>query len=384
MYKSLPYLVIIIIIIGAYITYIAFETVQMAANAIVWLIVVSLVVLIVSGLALMTLYLLMFVEKYLTVKEQRQKIGRDIITTNDGKVIIRDNDPHSTWRQIHLNPNPYVNGHYEQATEQQVKVFNAVMARRKGEKLPLLIEGQASEKQRTIFDVVDTGVHFSLIGATNSGKTTLANHIIDYLKTDKIYACDPHAKFNIWSSQCQIVQNYTDIQHTLHSAFVEMTSRYDQGPSNYESILIAIDEWPAIIAECPDCEQYISRISREGRKVNIRLLLLSQSDQIGEIGLSVALRNNFIKIELVPELTQQNKGSIKHWDKSKELIALAGPYEREMTFEKQVLDLWQKSAQTEDDITAICKIVYPGDRNYGGNQRSRVRTIIERERITNV
>lgn len=377
MTKSLPYLLAIILIIGAYISYVASETIQVAANTIVWLVVSALGILLLSGVGVGLFYLLMLREKYLTAKEHRQKVGREVITTQDGKVIIRDNDPHSVWRQIHLNPNAYVNGHWDNPTQDQVAMWMAFHQRNKKTELPMLIEGQAVEKQQTIFNIVDTGVHFSLIGPTNAGKTTLANHIIDYLKCDKTYACDPHAKFNNWSNQCQIIQSYDDIQYTLEQVFIEMSSRYDKGPGNYSSILIAIDEWPAIIAERSDCENYISRISREGRKVDVRLLLLSQSDQIGEIGLSVALRNNFVKIELVPELTQQNKGTIKHWDKSKELITLAGPYNKQMSLEDRIIDAWQRVDKSNYDeaVKAIVKEVYTSD---GGNQRQRVKEVIER------
>ena len=106
-------------------------------------------------------------------------------------------------------------------------------------------------------------------------------------------------------------------------------------------------------------------------------MLLSQSDQIGEIGLSVALRNNFIKIELVPELTQQNQASIKHWDKSTELIELAGPYEKKLSFEDRIIQAWQDVDQSNYDeaIKAVVSQVYSSD---GGNQRTRVKEVIER------
>jgi hypothetical protein len=228
-----------------------------------------------------------------------------------------------------------------------------------------LIEGQATEIHKNIFDLLSDGIHFALIGSTNAGKTTLANHLIDKIKADKTYALDPHAKFNAWSSRCEIAQSYDDIEYTLQQAFTEMTKRYDNGPGDYPFILLVIDEWPSIIAERPNCENYIKRISREGRKVDVRLILLSQSDQIGEIGLSVALRNNFVKIELKPELTKQNQGLIKHWDKSKELITLAGIY-TPLSNEQKIVKLLDDGLS----VGEVAKSVYGGD---GGKQRNLVK-----------
>jgi hypothetical protein len=325
--------------------------------------VIGLIVILIGSFGY-TIYLLsIWYETIQDKRVERRKKDRDIITTQDGKVIVRDNDPHSVWRQIHLNPNPYVNGSYEAPVDSMIQVFDAFMSRGKKTNTPLLIEGQT--KLRHVFSLIKSGVHFSLIGPTNAGKTMLANHLIDEIKADKSYALDPHAKFNTWSVRCEIAQSYNDIEHTLQQAFIEMTSRYDNGPGNYDSILLAIDEWPAIIAECPECENYIARISREGRKVNVRLILLSQSDQIGEIGLSVALRNNFIKVNLTPELTKQNQGQVKHWDKSIEIIELAGIY-TPLSNEQKIIKLLDDGLS----ISEVVKSVYGSD---GGKQREIVK-----------
>lgn len=326
------------------------------------------------GLIAARYYILSLRESYLIKREERFKASREIITTGD-QVFVRETDSHSTWKPLHLFANQYINGKPTEPSQLELQAYyNWHKRKNVKNELPMIIEGN-TQKQHTIFDVVNTGVHFSLIGSTNSGKTTLANHIIEYINADKSYAIDPHAKFNVWSSQCQIVQSYDDIEYTLQQAFVEMTSRYDNGPDDYETILLAIDEWPAIIAERSNCENYISRISREGRKVDIRLLLLSQSDQIGEIGLSMALRNNFIKIELVPELTKKNQGSIKHWDKSTEIIELAGPYNTQGKFYQQTkkdLAAALRAANPNLSDSQLAKTVYGSD---GGRQLELVRGV---------
>jgi len=318
-------------------------------------------------------YLILIGYENWQIKRQERIKSNFIIAPKGHQIIYIEKKGH---KQVHLSPKFYSNGHYEEPTQAELsayEIYHGKSFRQEKEK-PLLIEdNKITEKRRTIFDVVDIGIHFSLIGSTDSGKTMLANHIIDYINAKKTYALDPHAKFNIWSHNCIIKQSYDDIKNVLSSTFLEMSNRFKEGQNNYQNILLAIDEWPAIIAECPDCENYISRISREGRKVNIRLLLLSQSDQIGEIGLSVALRNNFTKIELWPELTRQNQATIKHWDKSTELIELAGPYQRKMSREEIVMDLWNNSNKTQNDVTAITKQIFDG---YGGYQRNKIIEII--------
>ena len=197
----------------------------------------------------------------------------------------------------------------------------------------LCVEGQAVEVEpprRSVFDLLADGPHFALIGGTNSGKTTLANHLVEAMATGNAaaYALDPDAKFNVWSPRCQVVDDYAEIETTLHRHFLEMERRRAGGPDSYPLIIIAMDEWPAVVDECDRAGFYLKRLSRQGRKVGFRLLLLSQSDLVEDIGSNSSVKENFIKIAMRPDLVRQNLAVIKHWDRRTELITLAGTYGR--------------------------------------------------------
>lgn len=375
MIKHLTYLISIIIIIGAYITYVASETVQSAASTVIWMVVSALGLLLLGGLGIGGLYLYMLVIK---IFDSKTKV---IIAPENSQVYLHNLLTGNT-KAAHLNPNPYSNGHWETPTPENMSIFLARLL--KGRKAieqqqPLLIEGEVVQ-QRTIFDILKTGVHFSLIGATDAGKTSLASHIIEHLNYSKTYILSPHFHVDkakgTWTDKGIPVQKYDDIQKVIQDTFVEMSHRYDNAILDSEPILLVIDEFASIMDELPDCEKWIARIAREGRKVGVMLIFMSQTDQINEIGFTVATRRNFTKIELVPELTQQNKGTIKHWDKSTEIIELAGPYQRQMTTEERIIDEWLKADKSdyEQAITDVTKIVYKG---YGGRQRNTVKKVVK-------
>ncbi len=191
----------------------------------------------------------------------------------------------------------------------------------------LLPESTEPVKRRSVFDLLSEGTHFALFGGTQSGKTTLANHLADKLGGDVI-VCDPHSLLNTWTRTAQVVGggDYQAIAHTIGSVRAEMLERYKAGSRDGGQIVLILDEWPAIVDEMPDTANDLKRISREAAKVNIRLILLSQSDLVSDLGTNSSIRDNFIKIALTPELTRQNQGTIRHWDKSIEVIDLAGPY----------------------------------------------------------
>lgn len=354
-------LILILFVVGIYL--IAADTVLIAARILVW-------VFVVATIGIVVIYLKIAYEKFLEQREKRHKIGREIIT-HEGQVFARETDYKATYRALHTNPHWYVNGKQTVPTQAELATYQAHLSRKRRQE-PLMIEGQTIEQQRSVFDLLNESIHFALIGPTNSGKTTLANHFVDRIQADVTYTLDPHAKFNVWSTRCQVVDTYLAIEEQLYQFFDEMRQRYTMGPSNYQSILIAIDEWPSIVAECEKAEKYLKRLSSEGRKVNINLILLSQSDLIQDMGTNTSVRENFLKIILSQDGVLQNQAVIRHWDKRRESIILAGAYNQ--TTEQRVLAEWNRSG----DIGAVVAKICTSD---GGNQRKKITEILERNNL---
>lgn len=196
---------------------------------------------------------------------------------------------------------------------------------------PQVVDGQAVEveRRRSVLELLSVAEHFSIIGGTGSGKTTLANHLIDAIG-GVVYVCDPDAKFNAWSSRAEIIgdgEDYDAIGRTIAGVESEMSRRYQAGPGDYPPIALVVDEAPAVFDSTPNALRLIGRIARRGRKVGIRLVLLSQTDFVRDLGVEWgSARQNLFRISLEPELTRQNQGTVRHWDGRKELIELCGPY----------------------------------------------------------
>ena len=61
-------------------------------------------------------------------------------------------------------------------------------------------------EQRRLMALFAQFIHWLLIGPTQTGKTTLMNHLIDAYEPDAIiYVGDPHSKLNIWSTRAEVV-----------------------------------------------------------------------------------------------------------------------------------------------------------------------------------
>lgn len=193
-----------------------------------------------------------------------------------------------------------------------------------------IVDGEAIERRRSVFDlIVPDGPHFSLIGGTRSGKTTLANHLLEAMATPDavVYTLDPHAKKNTWSPRCQVFSEYEVIGSIIEKLFLEMRqNRYQVAHDNYPPIIAVLDEWPSVVDMCENAEYHLMWLAREGIKVKIHLILLAQADLVGDTWKNSSVRENFIKIAMQPDLTRQNLATIRHWDRSTELIELAGTY----------------------------------------------------------
>ena len=92
------------------------------------------------------------------------------------------------------------------------------------------------------------------------------------------------------------------MQVTLQLLQVRFDAR-DQGVKQFEPIIIICDEYPAIIASSEAgkvASSWMKLISREARKVAIRLVVLTQSPEVKAIGLEGegSVRDNFCFIRL--------------------------------------------------------------------------------------
>lgn len=160
-----------------------------------------------------------------------------------------------------------------------------------------------------VLQKLSQAVHVLIVGPTNAGKSTAANGLlVDRVKAkESIIILDPHAAPNDWHSIKTVGfgRDYESIESTMTALLDEMTRRYELRSKDMdykaEPMTIFIDEWPAIQSHCQKiAPQFMCEMAQEGRKVGMRLVILTQSDRVESLGLSGKgdVRDNFTALLL--------------------------------------------------------------------------------------
>lgn len=264
--------------------------------------------------------------------------------------------------------------------------------------------------------------HILILGPTGSGKTTVANHLIDAAEYDAIiYALDPHATQNRlkglpWSPRARVIGDGRDwpaIDTMLVSLLVEMDNRFKQRPDpllptpySLLPIYIANDEWLAVLKNCPHAREFFETIGSEAAKVNMHLMIATQAATVDDLGCSAAVRDNLVELRLDHALKAHNRGELR-WGKRRdsiEVVELPGRYRAVAPFRAVTEPMPTQEAveplpildagpvppvPTEEELRvfelhqqgklpyAIYKELYP-DRTYGGNQANEIKAILAR------
>ncbi|WP_448539823.1 hypothetical protein [Roseiflexus sp.] len=148
--------------------------------------------------------------------------------------------------------------------------------------------------------------HLMLAGRTRCGKTTTAEallaHVID--AGGGVMVIDPHWQPGKWHGVEAIGagRDYGAIRRALKALEAEMTARYRRlanGEPVGEPATVVIDETPAVAGELAgDWKALATRLGSEARKARIRLILLTQSPLVEDLGVNSVMRRNFTIVGL--------------------------------------------------------------------------------------
>lgn len=136
--------------------------------------------------------------------------------------------------------------------------------------------------------------HLMIVGESGSGKSTLAMAFVCHIPTIAVNAhwlvLDPHAAPGDWCGATVVGggRNFRAIEEALGSIQREMQQRYDQrseGAPKPPPLYIVVDEVPAIAAKCESWSSVINDVAAEGRKVDLYLIILTQSPLVEALGI---------------------------------------------------------------------------------------------------
>jgi len=148
----------------------------------------------------------------------------------------------------------------------------------------------------------DNFSHIRAVGATNSGKTTLVDWLMDVIPSDRKWVCTIKRKPHQWQfiEVIGVPEDYEDIRHLMLSIRAERIRRTEQMAKgiDFPSWSIAFDEWKAQTRNIKaiverKTKEIISPSARDlqgenltlGRELKMRIFALAQGRQIMTWGL---------------------------------------------------------------------------------------------------
>lgn len=393
--SALSVLVVLFVLL-AYIDSIAHEEITSAVKMVITFL--SFLVVLAGGGLLVIIFLVGY-ERFMRERANRRAAQREadvmvVVADQYQQVYIREQNQHATWRNAHLDSRTYANGKPSQATPTEQNNWRVwalsnqpVNVLKQSEQLLL------QPPQVNLLAELDIVQRCLIVGASNSGKTTLLQHLINRRQANsKVVVIDPHAWPDKWPG-CTVLgrgRNYPEIDRALSALVQLMTKRYDEigrgdvAEGNHAKLTIIIDEWRAIVANVKSAGDAIKALLTESRKAAFSVFVGTHSDRAKPLGLEgeYDLKDGFAIIRL--SIVNGQRQATLDTGNGEQPAALPGPFNpHRPTIEADYLNLDIQPTPTEAAVLDLHKqgkihkeICENMNWTAGGNQYERIDSIL--------
>jgi len=247
------------------------------------------------------------------------------------------------------NPSFHINGKASEPTQAELMMqalfFQAIgKGHAQSPNTPLLLPSTV-ESVPDLLPILDKAQRVLIKAASNGGKTTLLQHISDR-RQGGVIVLDSQSYPDKWPSKCKVIGTGSDhaaISVALDNLIELMVKRYREigeglvKEGEHPKLTIIIDEWMAIVSECPNASDVIRRLLTESRKAAFSVFIGSHSERVKALGLDGRgdLRDGFLIIRV--EETQGQFVATYDYGRGERPCQLPGEYRPEQT--EQVFEI---------------------------------------------
>lgn len=210
-------------------------------------------------------------------------------------------------------PGSHHNGHWEEPPQSAMLAWFALVSKSKDINKEVLQLPATVENIPELMTILSDAQRVLIRAISNAGKTTLLQHIANTrIKSESVLVLDSQSYPDKWPERCKVIgagSNHQAISIALDNLIELMVKRYQeigQGlvkEGQHPKLTIIIDEWMAIVDECPNASDVIRRLLTESRKAAFSIFIGSHSERIKSLGLDGRgdLRDGFLIVRIEME-----------------------------------------------------------------------------------
>lgn len=359
------------------------------------------------SLAVAIAFLFLLREKFLTIQAQRkQEQARSkaalYTTYQDGFGMTHlHNLQTGIVENLSTYPGSHHNGHWEEPPQSAMLAWFALVSKSKDINKEVLQLPAPTESIPELMTILSDAQRVLIRAISNAGKTTLLQHIANTrIKNESVLVLDSQSYPDKWPEKCKVIgagSNHQSISIALDNLIELMVKRYQeigQGlvkEGQHPKLTIIIDEWMAIVDECPNASDVIRRLLTESRKAAFSIFIGSHSERIKSLGLDGRgdLRDGFLIVRI--ELENGEHKATYDYGRGERPCMLPGKYHFQPALSDNVMEIetiekQNVITQLSNEESRVSEMLLNGDSrsaiarelfgSAGGNQLAKVDKII--------